>query len=82
MTMSTPTRSSILTPAAGLIPWTVNLATALLARALNMPEPVVHSTGAFVFARVSAIENSVGKSLCPISRLRQFQSWLHRSGVW
>ena len=35
-----------------------------LARSLNMPEPLVHNTGVFVFAQVQTIENSVGRRLC------------------
>ena len=51
----------------GMIPWLLNLATRALARCLNMPEPLVHTTGVFVFAHVQAVENSVGKTLCPSS---------------
>jgi hypothetical protein len=29
----------------------------------------------FVFAHVQAIENSVGKTFCPIRLLRQLQTW-------
>ena len=32
----------------------------------QLPEPLVHDTGAFVFAQVQAVENRVGKALCPI----------------
>ena len=64
-------------PPAGRIPWLLNLATRLLARILNMPEPLVHNTGVFVFAHVQAVENSVGKTLCPIRLLRQLR---HRLG--
>ena len=56
---------------ASIIPWLLNLATRMLARILNMPEPLVHNTGVFVFAHVQTIENSVGKTLCPIRLLRQ-----------
>ena len=63
-------------PSAGMLPWLLNLATRLLARVLNMPEPLVHHTGAFVFAHVQTFEHSVGKTLCPIRLLRQLQSWL------
>ena len=56
-----------------LIPWLLNLATRLLARSLNMPEPLVHDTGVFVFAQVQAIENRVGKALCPMRLLRQLR---------
>ena len=55
-----------------------NLAIWALARSLNMPEPVLHSTGVFVFAHVQTIENSVGKTLCPVRLLRQFRSWFRR----
>ena len=57
------------------IPWMLNLATWLLARSLNMPEPVVHDTGVFVFAQVQTIENRVGKALC---LMRQLRSLLQR----
>jgi hypothetical protein len=57
--------------------WTLNLATRMLARALNMPEPLVHSTGAFVFAQVQAAENRAAKTLCPVRLLRQF--WARQS---
>lgn len=45
-----------------LIPWAVTLATRMLARSLNMPEPLVHSTGDYVVAQVTAFEHGVGKS--------------------
>ena len=64
--------------AAAAIPWTLNLATWLLARSLNMPEPVVHDTGVFVVAQVQAIENRVGKALCPKRLMRQLRSLLQR----
>ena len=64
--------------AAAAIPWTLNLATWLLARSLNMPEPVVHDTGVFVFVQVQAIENRVGKALCPMRLMRQLRSLLQR----
>jgi hypothetical protein len=63
-------------PSAGILAWLLGLATWLLARALNMPEPLVHETGIFVFLQVQAFENSVGRTLCPIRLLRQFDSWL------
>jgi hypothetical protein len=56
----------------------LNLATRALACILNMPEPLVHTTGAFAFARVQAIENSVGKTLCPVHLLRQLQNWFRQ----
>ena len=58
-----------------LIPWLLNLAVWALARSLNMPEPLVHDTGIFVFAQVQAIENRVGKALCPKRLWRRLTSW-------
>jgi hypothetical protein len=72
MTMNT--RPSPLSPA-GILEWMLNLATWTLARSLNMPEPLVHHTGVFVFAHVQAVETSVGKTLCPKRLLRQFRNW-------
>ena len=63
---------------ATVTPWVVNLTTWLLARSLNMPEPVVHDTGVFVFAQAQTIENRIGKALCPVRLLRQFRSLLQR----
>lgn len=75
--MSPLSRPSTLSSAA-LLPWMLNLATRLLARSLNMPEPLLHTTGVFVFARVQTIENRVGKTLCPFHLLRQFRSWFRQ----
>ena len=63
---------------ATVIPWVVNLTIRLLARSLNMPEPVVHDAGVFVFAQVQTIENRVGKALCPMRLMRQLRSLLQR----
>ena len=66
-------------PSASALPWLLHLATRLttrlLAHSLNMPEPLVHTTGVFVFAHVQAVETSVGKTLCPKRLLRQFRNW-------
>ena len=64
--------------AAVMIRWTLNLATWLLARSLNMPEPVVHDTGVFVFVQVQTIENRVGKALCLMRLMRRLRSLLQR----
>ena len=40
-----------------------------------MPEPLVHETGVFMFAKAQTIENRVGKALCPMRLLRQLRSW-------
>ena len=63
---------------AAAIPWTLNLATWLLARTLNMPQPLVHDSGVFVFAQVQTIENRVGKALCPTRLMRRLRSLLQR----
>ena len=54
--------------------WSLRLATRLLARALNMPEPLLHCTGAFAHAQ--AAEARAAKTLCPLRLLRQF--WARR----
>ena len=76
--MSPLSRSRAFSPA-GIIPWMLNLATRLLARSLNMPEPLVHHTGVFVFTHVQAVETSVGNTLCPSRLRRQLRSWRRRS---
>jgi hypothetical protein len=63
---------SVIRPVAAMIP---KLATLVLARSLQLPEPVVHDTGLFVFVQVQAIENRIGKALCPIRLFRQLRSW-------
>ena len=68
--MSTPRRPDSFPIAASMLAWLLDLATRLLARILNMPEPLVHNTGVFVFVHVQAVETSVGNRL-----LRQLRSW-------
>ena len=58
-----------------LAPVVLNLATWLVARSLNMPQPIVHDTGEFVVAQVTAVEMRVGKALCPVRLLRQLRTW-------
>jgi hypothetical protein len=72
-------RPSTFSSAASLLPWMLNLATRLLARSLNMPEPLLHSTGVIVFAHAQTIENRVGKTLCPVRLLRQLKNWFRQS---
>jgi len=67
--------------AAHVLPWMLDLATRVLACMLNMPEPLLHNTGAFVFAQVQAVENSVGKTLHPIRLLRRVRSRVRKSRV-
>ena len=52
--MSTPSRPSTFSIVAGMIPWMLNLATRMLARILNLPEPLVgfERWGDTVFAAV------------------------------
>ena len=76
--MNALSRSSSSPAAAGMIPWLLNLATRLLARSLNMPEPLVRTTGELVFAHVAAVETRVGKTLCPVRLLRRIQSRLRQ----
>jgi hypothetical protein len=66
-------------PSAELLAWLLNLATNLLARSLNMPEPLVHDTGIFVYVRVQEVETSIGRRLCPVRLWRQVQAWCRRS---
>ena len=73
---------------AAVVPWVVNLATWLLARTLNMPQPSSvdrsSSNGRFrrgrvlVFVQVQTIENRVGKALSPMRLMRQLRSLLQR----
>ena len=55
--------------------WLAGLATSLLARSLNMPEPLLHATGSLVFAQVYAIETRAARSLCPRRLRRQLLAW-------
>jgi hypothetical protein len=63
------------TLADNLLPWIVKFATRILARSLNMPEPLLHSTGEFVVAQVLAFEHGVAKSLCPFRLARLLRAW-------
>ena len=63
---------------AAVVPLVVNLATWLLARTMNMPQPLVHDTSVFVFVQVQTIENRVGKALSPMRLMRQLRSLLQR----
>ena len=76
--MPTLSRSSSFS-IAGLGYWLLNLATRMLACSLNMPEPLVHNTGIFVFVHVQAVETSVGRTLCPTRLWRYFQNRRRRS---
>ena len=58
-----------------VLSWAMAFATRMLARSLNMPEPLVHSTGDYVVAQVVSFEHSVGKSLCPFRLARLIRAW-------
>lgn len=68
---------SLIRAFAVLVPWLLNLATWLVARSLNMPQPLVHDTGLFMFAQVQAVESRVGKALRPVRLLRQLRAWFN-----
>jgi hypothetical protein len=50
-----------------------------LARVLNMPQPLVHAAGLFVFLQVQAFENSVLKALCPKRLMRRLLASCRRA---
>ena len=58
--------------------WLLNLATRMLACSLQLPEPLVHETGVFVFAQVQAVETRAIRTLCPIRLWRLLQNWRRR----
>ena len=72
--MSLLSRSSPFSIFAGIMPRLLHLATRMLACSLQMPEPLLHHTGAFVFAQVQAAETRAAKTLCPIRLLRLFRN--------
>jgi len=59
--------------------WVAKLAKRLLAQSLNMPEPLLHHTGVYVFAHVQAAEDRALKTLCPFTLLRQFLAQRRKS---
>src|SRR5215475_9901433 len=66
---------SLVRALAALSPLATKLATWLVARSLNMPEPLVHATGHFLVVQVQAFENSVAQSLCPVRLARRCLAW-------
>jgi hypothetical protein len=75
MTMSTPPRPGPL-PTRLIVSWLTGLVAGLVARSLNIPEPLLHSTGVLVFAHVQAVETKAVRTLCPIRLLRHLRSLL------
>lgn len=57
--------------AAAAVPWMVGLAIRIAARLLNMPEPLLHHTGALVWARAQAIEHGFGQLLRQLPNRRR-----------
>jgi len=55
--------------------WLAALAVRIVARSLNMPEPLLLVTGSLVFAQVQAIETRAARSLCPTRLRRQLLAW-------
>jgi hypothetical protein len=55
--------------------WLFTLATRAVACSLNMPEPLVHDTGVFLYVHVQSVENRAAKTFCPIRLFRHVQSW-------
>ncbi|MCA6110487.1 hypothetical protein [Bradyrhizobium cenepequi] len=59
--------------AADIVARLLNLATSLIARSLQLPEPLVYSTGVYVVAQVQAAETRAAKRLCPLRLKRQLR---------
>ncbi|CCD84818.1 conserved protein of unknown function [Bradyrhizobium sp. ORS 285] len=55
--------------------WLADLVTTLLARSLNLPEPLLHVTGSLVVAQVTEIETRAARSLCPRRLRRRLLAW-------
>jgi len=65
MIMKPHTQDSLLLP--GLVQWLLDLSIRLLARSLQMPAPLVHAIGLFVFATVQEADRRL-LALCRPSR--------------
>jgi len=73
--MTTPSTPNAMSTA---ISWLLNLATRMLANSLNMPAPLVYSTGIFVYAQVQAVEHRAARKLCPVRLLRWLREMVRR----
>jgi hypothetical protein len=76
--MTTQPRPNV-PPESTAMSWLLHLATRMLARSLNLPEPLVHSTGVFVYAQVQAVEHRTLKTLCPVRLLRRLRAVFRQS---
>jgi hypothetical protein len=61
-----------------ILAWISNLATRMLANSLNMPEPLLVSTGVFVYARVQEVEQRAARKLSPARLRRRLRGMLRR----
>ena len=61
---------------AAICQWLFQLAIRMVARSLNMPEPLLYSTSVVVFAQVQAIETRALRTLCPDRLWRQLRALL------
>jgi hypothetical protein len=75
MTMSTRRRPTAF-PSTAILQWLIGIATSMVARSLNMPEPLLYSTSVVVFAQVQAIETRALRTLCPGRLWRQLRALL------
>ena len=57
--------------------WILAVTSRSLARFLNMPEPLLQSTGDYVCAQVAAAEARAAKTLCPVNLARRLRAWFH-----
>ncbi|CCD97746.1 hypothetical protein [Bradyrhizobium sp. STM 3809] len=62
-------------PLGALGRWLAGLATTLLARSLDLPEPLLHATGSLVVAQVTEIESRAVRTLCPARLRRRLVAW-------
>jgi hypothetical protein len=65
----------------GLVQCLIDLATWLVARALQMPEPMVHAIALFLVLQAQAIESDIGKNLCPIKLARRLMARWRRKAA-
>lgn len=59
-------------------PEVLRLITLVLLRQLDLPAPLLHTTSIYVFARMQALETSVGKRLGRLRLAGRIGGWLRR----
>jgi hypothetical protein len=72
--MTSRFKSSTFASVEAIACWALGLAIRLVARSLQMPEPLVHTTGAYMFAQVQAVETRAARTLCPLRLMRQIRA--------